>query len=111
MVPASGHSRGRGLRPLRRARARGSSNDAPAAGVLARSTGAAATRARADLSDLPFSGWGGVFGNQAIAAAMIDRVVHRADVLTLKGASYRLRNRGIDTLPSIPSPWRGGWGR
>ena len=28
-------------------------------------------------------------------------VVHHADVLTLKGASYRLRNRGIDTLPSI----------
>ncbi|MGV1028742.1 MAG: ATP-binding protein [Dermatophilaceae bacterium] len=34
-------------------------------------------------------------------AAMIDRVVHHADVLTLKGASYRLRNRGIDTLPSV----------
>ena len=32
---------------------------------------------------------------------MIDRVVHHADVLTLKGASYRLRNREIDTLPSI----------
>jgi len=32
---------------------------------------------------------------------MIDRVVHHADVLTLKGASYRLGNRGIDTLPSI----------
>ena len=32
---------------------------------------------------------------------MIDRVVHHADVLTLKGASYRLRNRGIHTLPSI----------
>ena len=44
---------------------------------------------------------GGVFGDQAVAAAMIDRVVHHADVLTLKGASYRLRNRGIDTLPSI----------
>ncbi|MBK8730585.1 MAG: helix-turn-helix domain-containing protein [Tetrasphaera sp.] len=40
-------------------------------------------------------------GDQAVAAAMIDRVVHHADVLTLKGASYRLRNRGIDTLPSI----------
>ncbi len=52
-------------------------------------------------SDLPFSGWGGVFGDQAVAAAMIDRVVHHADVLTLKGASYRLRNRGIDTLPSM----------
>ncbi len=46
-------------------------------------------------------GWGGVFGDQAVAAAMIDRIVHHADVLALKGASYRLRDRGIDTLPSI----------
>ncbi|MBB1510610.1 IS21-like element helper ATPase IstB [Tessaracoccus sp. MC1756] len=52
-------------------------------------------------SNLPFSGWGGVFGDQIVAAAMIDRIVHHADVLTLKGASYRLRNRSIDTLPSI----------
>ncbi len=52
-------------------------------------------------SNLPFSGWGGVFGDQAVAAAMIDRIVHHADVLTLKGASYRLRGRGLDSLPSI----------
>ncbi len=52
-------------------------------------------------SNLPFSGWGGVFGDQAVAAAMIDRIVHHADVLTLKGASYRLRGSGIDSLPSI----------
>ena len=52
-------------------------------------------------SNLPFSGWAGVFGDQAVAAAMIDRIVHHADVLTLKGASYRLRGRGIDSLPSI----------
>jgi DNA replication protein DnaC len=52
-------------------------------------------------SNLPFSGWGGVFADQAVAAAMIDRIVHHADVLTLKGASYRLRGRGIDSLPSI----------
>jgi DNA replication protein DnaC len=52
-------------------------------------------------SNLPFSGWGGVFGDQAVAAAMIDRIVHHADVLTLKGASYRLRGRGIESLPSI----------
>jgi len=51
-------------------------------------------------SNLPFSSWGGVFGDQAVAAAMIDRIVHHADVLTLKGASYRLRGRGIDSLPS-----------
>ncbi len=52
-------------------------------------------------SNLAFSAWGGVFGDQAVAAAMIDRIVHHADVLTLKGASYRLRNIGIDTLPSV----------
>jgi hypothetical protein len=32
---------------------------------------------------------------------MIDRLVHDADVPTLKGASYRLRGRGINSLPSI----------
>ena len=52
-------------------------------------------------SNLPFSSWGTVFGDQTVAAAMIDRIVHHADVLTLEGASYRLRGHGIDTLPSI----------
>ena len=52
-------------------------------------------------SNLPFSGWAGVFGDQVVAAAMIDRIVHHADVLTLKGASYRLRGRGVESLPSI----------
>jgi DNA replication protein DnaC len=52
-------------------------------------------------SNLAFSGWGSVFGDQVVAAAMIDRIVHHADVLTLKGASYRLRSRGDDTLPSV----------
>jgi DNA replication protein DnaC len=51
-------------------------------------------------SNLPFSGWARVFGDQAVAAAMIDRIVHHADVLTLKGASYRLRGHGLDSLPS-----------
>ena len=52
-------------------------------------------------SNLPFSSWAGVFGDQVVAAAMIDRIVHHADVIALKGTSYRLRDRGIDTLPSI----------
>ncbi len=51
-------------------------------------------------SDLPFSRWGEVFGDQAVAAAMIDRIVHHAEVITLKGTSYRLRHTEIDTLPS-----------
>jgi IstB-like ATP binding protein len=48
-------------------------------------------------SNLLFSGWGGVFGDQAVAAAMIDRIVHHADVLTLKGAGYA-------TVASRPCP-------
>lgn len=51
-------------------------------------------------SNLPFARWGDVFGDQVVAAAMIDRIVHHAEVLTLKGASYRLKDTGVDTLPS-----------
>lgn len=52
-------------------------------------------------SNLPFARWGDVFGDQVVAAAMIDRIVHHAEVITLKGSSYRLRNSGIETLPSV----------
>ncbi len=52
-------------------------------------------------SNLAFSSWGAVFGDQVVAAAMIDRIVHHAEVLSLKGSSYRLRGRERDTLPSV----------
>ena len=55
----------------------------------------------AGYEGLPLQRPGGVLGDQVVAAAMIDRIVHHADVIALKGASYRLRDRGIDTLPSI----------
>ncbi len=50
-------------------------------------------------SNLPFSGWGEVFGNYVVASVMIDRIVHHAEVITLKGSSYRLKNTSM-TLPS-----------
>jgi len=37
-------------------------------------------------SNLPFARWGDVFGDQVVAAAMIDRIVHHAEVITLKGS-------------------------
>lgn len=53
-------------------------------------------------SNLSFARWGDVFGDQTVAAAMIDRIVHHADVHTLKGASYRLKHLTDDTtLPSV----------
>jgi DNA replication protein DnaC len=36
-------------------------------------------------SNLPFSRWGDVFGDQAVAAAMIDRIVHHAEVIVTNG--------------------------
>jgi DNA replication protein DnaC len=44
-------------------------------------------------SNLPFGRWGEVFGDEVVAAAMIDRLVHHAEVLTLSGESYRTRSR------------------
>lgn len=44
-------------------------------------------------SNMPFGRWGEIFGDDIVAAAMIDRLVHHADVLTLAGDSYRTRAR------------------
>lgn len=44
-------------------------------------------------SNLPFSGWGQIFSDDTVAAAMIDRLIHHAEVLTLDGDSYRTRTR------------------
>jgi DNA replication protein DnaC len=46
-------------------------------------------------SNKPFSAWGEVFGDDAVATAMIDRLVHHADILSLKGDSYRLKDRDL----------------
>ncbi len=44
-------------------------------------------------SNLPFGRWGETFGDDVVAAAMIDRLVHHAEVLTLSGDSYRSHGR------------------
>lgn len=44
-------------------------------------------------SNLPFSRWGETFGDDVVAAAMIDRLVHHSEVLTLNGDSYRTHGR------------------
>src|SRR5215213_7497968 len=51
-------------------------------------------------SNKPFGRWGEVFGDEVVAAAMIDRLVHHADVVALKGDSYRLKNRDLGRVPS-----------
>lgn len=50
-------------------------------------------------SNRAFSKWGEIFGDQTVAAAMIDRLVHHAEVINLKGDSYRMRNRDLGRVP------------
>lgn len=43
-------------------------------------------------TNLEFSRWGAVFGDDQMAAAVIDRVVHHGRLLQFKGESYRVRH-------------------
>ncbi|PMB97338.1 IS21-like element helper ATPase IstB [Brevibacterium luteolum] len=44
-------------------------------------------------SNLSFSRWGEIFSDDIVASAMIDRLVHHAEVLPLDGDSYRTKTR------------------
>jgi DNA replication protein DnaC len=50
-------------------------------------------------SNKPFSAWGEIFGDEVTAVAMIDRLVHHAEILALKGDSYRLRDKDLRSPP------------
>jgi DNA replication protein DnaC len=54
-------------------------------------------------SNKPFGRWGEVFGDDVVAAAMIDRLVHHAEVIALKGDSYRLKDRDLGRVPHQPA--------
>jgi DNA replication protein DnaC len=51
-------------------------------------------------SNKPFGRWGETFGDAVVAAAMIDRLVHHAEVVSLKGDSYRLKDRDLGRVPT-----------
>jgi DNA replication protein DnaC len=53
-------------------------------------------------SNEPFSAWGEIFADEITAAAMIDRLVHHAEILALKGDSYRLKDRDLARPPTTP---------
>jgi DNA replication protein DnaC len=54
-------------------------------------------------SNKAFGRWGEVFGDDVVAAAMIDRLVHHAEVIALSGDSYRLRDRDLGRVPPVPT--------
>lgn len=55
-------------------------------------------------SNKSFSEWGAVLGDDVLATAILDRLLHHCDVITINGPSYRLKDRlnlvtGAETMP------------
>ena len=53
-------------------------------------------------SNKSFSEWGEVMGDQVLASAILDRILHHYTVLNIKGESYRLKDR----RKGNPPPYR-----
>ena len=61
--------------------------------------------------NLPFKQWDTVFPNAACAVALIDRLTHHAEIVTIEGESYRKREaeqaqkaKQAQKPPSSPKP-------
>lgn len=56
-------------------------------------------------SNKPFGEWGQIFGGDAVmASAALDRLLHRATVINIRGASYRLKEKrqaGIENTEAL----------
>ncbi len=55
-------------------------------------------------SNRSFEQWGEILGDAMVAAALIDRLVHHATMIGLKGKSYRMRERGAGVVPAAQTP-------
>jgi len=47
-------------------------------------------------SNRPLEDWGKLIGDVPSATAILDRFLHHAELITMKGRSYRLRNKATD---------------
>jgi len=55
-------------------------------------------------SNKSYRDWGTIFGDQVLATAVLDRLLHHATTVNIRGESYRLRERkkaGLSTLPVV----------
>jgi len=48
--------------------------------------------------------WGGVLGDPVVATAILDRLLHHSTVITIRGDSYRLREKRRSGLLQKPGP-------
>ena len=48
--------------------------------------------------------WGSVFGDAVVATAILDRLLHHSTVITIRGDSYRLREKRRSGLRQKAGP-------
>lgn len=51
-------------------------------------------------SNLTFAEWGSLLGDDVLASALLDRLLHHAEVVAINGRSYRMRQRLPGDLPA-----------
>lgn len=58
-------------------------------------------------SNKTFGEWGQVFGDEVLATAILDRLLHHCEVVSINGNSYRLKNRlqPSNGRPMWPEQW------
>lgn len=57
---------------------------------------------RGSISNKCFSEWGELMSDTVIATAILDRLLHHAHVINIRGDSYRIRQRQKSGLMSVP---------
>src|SRR5215469_7142257 len=53
------------------------------------------TRSTMMTSNRPLEDWGKLIGDVPSATAILDRFLHHAEIVSITGKSYRLRNRAV----------------
>ena len=66
-------------------------------------------------SNVAFDGWGKLFGDDVIASAILDRLLHHSEIFAVNGPSYRLKDKlgsgsldrrpATDTMPATRPGW------
>ena len=64
-------------------------------------------------STTSFSHWGNLLGDEVLATALLDRLLHHAEVIPIKGRSYRMKERqtertGLSASPEVALGATGG---
>ncbi len=58
-------------------------------------------------SNKGFEDWGGVLGDEVMAAALIDRLLHHCHIVNIRGNSYRMREHRNLVRPASEQPRQG----